>query len=223
MKRKTLITSLVTIVILAGIGAFIGPKIYRDYFVTPAADKPTADLASGQSTSVSVTSLAGKWTVSYGSYAGYRVKEVLNGTDVTVTGRTKKVTGQVVAANGQLTRAKITVPVADIATDETQRDNYFRTQALQTDQYPNATFEVTQAVQLDKGVNATYQIPGKLTLHGVQKQVTVSVKTAYDGKNVQLAGSIPITFSDYQVTAPSLGFVKVEKQGSIEFFLVLNK
>nr|WP_245542796.1 hypothetical protein [Pseudoclavibacter soli] len=35
------------------------------------------------------------------------------------------------------------------------------------------------------------------------------------------AGSIPITFADFGVTAPSLGFVSVEDHGEVEFLLNL--
>jgi hypothetical protein len=35
----------------------------------------------------------------------------------------------------------------------------------------------------------------------------------------QVSGSIPITFEDYGVEAPSLGFVEVEDQGFVEFLL----
>ncbi len=44
-----------------------------------------------------------------------------------------------------------------------------------------------------------------------------------NGDGGQLSGSIPITFADYGVTAPSLGFVTVEKTGSVEFLLNLEK
>lgn len=39
---------------------------------------------------------------------------------------------------------------------------------------------------------------------------------------MQVIGSIPITFADFDVEAPSLGFVTVEDEGSIEFSLQLQ-
>ena len=38
---------------------------------------------------------------------------------------------------------------------------------------------------------------------------------------VQVVGSVPITFSDFDVEAPSLGFVTVDDAGSVEFGLDL--
>jgi hypothetical protein len=39
---------------------------------------------------------------------------------------------------------------------------------------------------------------------------------------VQVIGSVPVTFADFGVEAPSLGFVTVEDEGSIEFSLQLQ-
>jgi hypothetical protein len=43
------------------------------------------------------------------------------------------------------------------------------------------------------------------------------------GASGQVAGSIPITFSDFGVDAPNLGFVKVEDSGAVEFSLQLER
>ena len=46
---------------------------------------------------------------------------------------------------------------------------------------------------------------------------TVDLSTvARDSDQVQIVSSSPITFADYGIEAPSLGFVSVEDQGSIE-------
>jgi hypothetical protein len=34
-----------------------------------------------------------------------------------------------------------------------------------------------------------------------------------------VSGSIPVTFSDYGVEAPSLGFVSVQDKGTVEFLV----
>jgi hypothetical protein len=42
-------------------------------------------------------------------------------------------------------------------------------------------------------------------------------------EGVDISGSIPVTFADYGIQAPSLGFVRVEDAGSVEFLLRLAK
>ena len=42
------------------------------------------------------------------------------------------------------------------------------------------------------------------------------------GRCVDASGSIPLTFADFGIEAPDLGFVSVEDQGSVEFLLHLT-
>lgn len=219
------------VLVLGAVGAVAGPAIYRDFIAPPAAELPSVGQSNGGSASESggaldPATLAGEWAVSDGSEAGYRVDEVLNGTDVTVTGRTPEVTGTFAVGGDGLTleAASLTVDVASIQTDSAQRDAFFRDQALRTGEFPDATFVLTAPVTLSEapksGATVRASATGDLTIAGTTRSVTLDVEVASDGKTAQLAGSIPITFADYGVTAPSLGFVSVEPQGFVEFQLV---
>ncbi|MCP1131673.1 YceI family protein, partial [Robbsia andropogonis] len=53
----------------------------------------------------------------------------------------------------------------------------------------------------------------------VTKDVTAKLQVGLNGDGVDISGSVPITFSDYGVQAPSLGFVKVDDAGSVEFLV----
>ena len=144
-----------------------------------------------------------------------------------MVGRTKDVEGTAEVSGGSLTKATVTVEVAKITTPESARDAYFRDTALQTDQHPTATFTLTEPVDVSKALDGTTQdvtLTGTMDLHGVQEPVTADaqVAVAKDG-TVQVAGSVPITFADYGVEAPSLGFVTVDPKGSVEFSLDLAK
>ncbi|WP_345065400.1 YceI family protein [Leifsonia kafniensis] len=226
--KTTVITSIaLVVVLLGGAAAVFGPAFYRDVIVGPAAAAPVDDLGTVAPSTLTADELAGEWTVSAGSYAGYRVDEVLNGTDVTVTARTETVTGTITATATEITAVSIDVDVASIATDEAARDNYFRTQAIDTATNPTATFVLTEPITAPadptSGESQTVSATGILTLNGVSKDVTVDLTAALDGDGVKIAGQIPITFSDFNVTAPNLGFVKVEDAGSIDVLLNLTK
>lgn len=229
MKKRTRIT-LVTAgiaVVAIGAAAFAGPLIYRDYFVAPAESAPTLSASASAGASVTVDELQGDWSVGKNSFAGYRVDEVLNGTDVTVTGRTAKVTGSLTVAGEALTAARIEVDVASIATDSGSRDSYFRDTAMQAGKHPTATFVLTSPVVATgapaAGVSQQVDATGELTLAGVTRTVTVKLDAVLDGGRAQVVGSIPIVFSDFGVNAPNLGFVKVEDHGTVEFSLTLEK
>lgn len=227
-------------VIALGVAAAIaGPMIYRDVIAAPAADTPSLTASESTETTDSsdeaatgaldATALAGAWSVSDGSEAGYRVDEVLNGTDVTVTGRTDDVTGTFTIGDTGLTldAAELTVDVASIATDSENRDEYFRSQAMNVSEFPTATFTLTDPVTLDSapasGEVVKTQATGELTLAGKTQTVTAEIELKSDGTTAEIAGSIPITFADFGVEAPSLGFVSVEDSGSVEFQLTAAK
>jgi polyisoprenoid-binding protein YceI len=178
--------------------------------------------ATREASTLDDTDLSGEWTVGGDSEAGYRVHEVLNGSDVTVTGRTDSVSGSATVAGTSITTATITVRVADIATDSAQRDSYFRDSAMDAAAFPTATFALTAPVAdaVPSGSGTTkVEATGNLTLHGVTKPVTATLEVGLNGDGVDISGSVPITFSDYGVQAPSLGFVRVDDAGSVEFLV----
>lgn len=236
-SQKILIGVGVGVLLLGGAAAIAGPVIYRDFIAPPAAEAPSLsadedvmDPSTESSTgALDPADLAGSWAVADDSEAGYRVDEVLNGTDVTVTGRTSDVSGTFTIADSGLTleAAELTVDVASITTDSDQRDSYFRDQALNASEYPTATFTLTKPVTLESAPNSgdvvQAEATGELTIAGVTQSVTAIVEVQSDGTTAAIAGSIPITFADFGVEAPNLGFVSVEPTGFVEFQLTADR
>jgi len=230
MQKKTKIGLWIAggVVVLGGAALVIGPSVYAGYAnsvveaaptIAPATSSPMTDATAP---AVNADDLSGSWSVGADSFAGYRVDEVLQNQDVTVTGRTSDVTGDLTVEALSLTAATITVDVASIATDESARDAYFRDTAMNVGEFPTATFTLTEPVTIEApvaGVAQTVSAVGELTMHGVTQPVTVELQAALTDAGGQVVGSIPITFSDYDVEAPDLGFVSVEDAGAIEFSL----
>ena len=230
MKKRTVVT--VSIIagalLLGGTAAIAGPIIYRDVIVGEAEAVPTvtaAPSASASATAIDPAALSGSWAVTDGSFAGYRVDEVLNGTDVTVVGRTEEVTGSLTVDDLTLTTADLTVDVASITTDSSSRDAYFRDVALRASDHPEATFTLTGPVAATAtpvvGEVQTLSATGDLTIAGVTRSVTVELQAVLNDGSGQVAGGIPIRFADFGVEAPNLGFVSVEPDGFVEFSLVI--
>ncbi|MCO7222242.1 YceI family protein [Klenkia sp. PcliD-1-E] len=208
---------------LAGVvvvGAVAGPLVHAA-LQEDAAPARTVQVQESDAPLVEVTD--GTWTIGPGSSAGYRVDEVLGGADVTVAGTTDQVSGSVVVSGGDLQSAQVDVDMASVATDSGRRDSYFRDSVVEVGQFPTATFAVDRAVDLPEltGTPVTVPVAGSLTVHGVTQEVAVDLSVVRTADGVQASGSIPVTFSDFDVTAPDLGFVSVEDSGSIEFFLSL--
>ena len=115
-----------------------------------------------------------------------------------------------------------------VTSDETRRDAQFNDRIMQTATYPTATFELTEPIDLgqipDQGTEVTYSATGDLTLHGVTKSVTFDLTGLWSGSTIQIAGSIAITFEDYNIADPSFaGIVSTEDHGTLEFALNLER
>jgi polyisoprenoid-binding protein YceI len=216
-RRAWWITGGAVAVVAAAIG---GPLVYAAL----EGDAPPAPTVQVQpSDAALVDDTDGTWTVAPDSSAGYRVHEVLNGADVTVAGATDQVTGTVVINGGDLADADVTVDVASITTDSGQRDSYFRGNVMDVDTNPTATFSVTQPADLPEltGTPVTVPVTGELTLKGVPQQVQTEISVVRTAAGVDVSGSVPVTFGDHGIDAPDLGFVRVDDQGAVEFFLHL--
>ena len=172
-------------------------------------------------------SLDGTWKVASGSTAGYRVKETLFGQSATAVGRTTAVTGEFTLAGTTVPTASFSVDLTQVSSDRSQRDGQFQGRIMDTAQFPTATFELTNPIDLGSvpanGVEITPKATGKLTLHGTTKTVTVDLTAKRTGNNIQVLGSIPITFADYGIDNPSGGPASVGDNGTLEFLLVLAK
>ena len=208
--------------VVVAAGAVGGPLVYAAL----EEDAPPAPTVQAQPSDVAlVAETDGTWTVAPGSSAGYRVHEVLNGADVTVAGTTDQVTGSVVIAEGDLAVGQVVVDVASITTDRSQRDAYFRDNVMDVATHPDATFTVTEAADLPEltGTPVTVPVTGELTLAGTTQPVEVDLSVVRTADGVDVSGSVPVTFGDYGIDAPNLGFVRVDDQGAVEFLLRLTE
>ncbi len=235
MTRRRLLIAATVLVAVVALAAIVGPRIYASSQAdvpppltvesSAAAPAPTATTSATDSAPAPSSEDDGSWSVGQGSEAGYRVEEVLNGQDVTVVGRGEEVSGSAEVADGSLTAAEVTVQVASVATDSDRRDQYFRGRAMQVEAHPTATFTLTEPVSLPTigSAASAVEATGTLELAGTTRPVTATIQVVREADTVKASGSIPVTFSDFGIDAPDLGFVKVEDSGTVEFLVVLRR
>ena len=230
--KKPLLWGLGIVIVLIVVVVAAGPWFYRE-FIAGEADP---ELALPTRLEAATTDVDGTWTVVPGpsedatrTQAGYRVDEMLRGSPLTVNGRTPQVTGEAVVAASKLESATITVDVASITSPESARDNQFRgADILDAAQFPTAEFHVTQPVDVaavpETGASITLDVPASMTIKGVTRDITAKVDVQRAGETIIAAGSVPVTWTDFNVTPPDFaGFVTVEPTGSIEFLVNLAK
>ncbi len=231
--------------VLAALGA-AGPFIYIHFFnstpaalsLSPGTSASTSSSAApagstGTANTAASGAVAGTWTAGAGSVVGYRVNEVLLGQNATAVGRTTSVTGHLTIAGTAATAASFSVPMDTIHSDKSQRDAQFDGRIMDVAQYPTGTFTLTSPIDLGPppavGVIKSYTAHGRLTLHGTTRAVTFTLTaergTARNGgAQIEVAGDIPVLFSDYNIQNPSFsGFVTTQDHGLLEFLLVFTK
>ncbi|WP_426301106.1 YceI family protein [Arthrobacter sp. R-11] len=229
-KRPWILVAVAAVAVLAALAAIFGPQLYAQSqgpAPAPLSVASSSSTASGAASSPAAASSTdtGTWTVASASQAGYRIKEVLNGADVTVVGRSEKVSGSATVSGTQLTKAKIDVDVASIATDSGNRDDYFRGTVMKADAFPTASFTLSAPATIPplSSAPATVEAKGTLELAGEKRDVTAKLQVVRDGAKVSVSGTIDLVLADFGITAPDLGFVKVENTGSVEFLVHLEK
>jgi polyisoprenoid-binding protein YceI len=240
MSRKLL----VPIVAVAALLVLGGGAVYTYFFSGLRTTPPALALASpspARSSPSPATSSAGTttWTVGSDSLAGYRVKEQFVGQSSPheAVARTGAVSGQVTITQSgtdyQLTGATISVQLSALASVDsvagynvTNRDRVVQ-RSLDVSSFPTAVFVADGGVTLPAGAASgqavSMSVPGKLTIHGVTKEVTATLEMRVSGGTAQVAGTIATTMTDFGVSPPSIGFTTVQPAVTIEVSLNLNR
>ena len=247
MTRNRSILALIAILAIAAGGYLAYDNVLRGDVVAPlalpsaapsdAATSPSAAAPSDVAASTAPSSaaadgaVAGTWTVTTGTEAGYRVREQLANllAESDAIGRTSDVTGSITVVDAgdgaQLTAGEISIDTTTIASNESRRDNRLRTEGLQTDQFPTASFKLTQPVDIPAaavaGTATDVTLVGDLTLHGVTKSVQIPAQAVLSNGQIQVAGSLTFPLADFQITAPNIGgfIVSIADTGTLEFLV----
>jgi polyisoprenoid-binding protein YceI len=190
----------------------------------------TGSSAAGPSTAPDSASgaVAGSWRVASGSVVGYRVQEVLAGQNNTAVGRTSDISGGMTISGTTVTAASFTVQMATVHSDQSERDAQFDGRIMDTASYPTGTLTLTTPIDLgtllSDGEIRSYQAGAKLTLHGHTRAVAFGLQAERTGTGIEVSGSIPIVFADYDITNPSFGgFVTTQDHGLLEFLVNFSR
>ena len=227
---RILLVSVLALAVTVTAGTWVYINVLRD-------DAPERlSLDAGSETEATTTTAAapaattgvdGTWKIASGSQAGYRVKEVLFGQSAEAVGRTSDVTGTFTIAGTQVTAGSFTVDMTTVTSDQSRRDGQFQGRIMEVSTYPTATFAITSPIDLGsvpaEGQEIEVTATGKLTLHGTTRTETFPLQAKRSGATIVVAGSIPVTFADYNISNPSGGPAQTEDNGELEFRLNFSR
>jgi polyisoprenoid-binding protein YceI len=224
---------------LAGV-VVLGFGVIYFVFLPTSSPKPftlktsTVSAATTSPTTRSSTGLAGRWALSAGSQAGYRVREQLAflPAQSDAVGRTSSITGTATLAQSKgavtITSASFNVAVNTLKSDRSMRDEKIHSIGLESDRYPTATFVLSAPLALPasalSGHVARVPATGVLDVHGTSRHETIPLELTLSGSTLQAAGSLRFPWSDFGMSAPSIGgFVTVTDKATMEFDLRLQR
>ena len=193
-----------------------------------------ASTGSTSSASTSTASAGGHWSVATGSQAGYRVREKLAflPAQSDAVGRTSSVTGEATLTESKgtitITAASFDVAVNTLKSDRSMRDEKIHEIGLESNHYPTARFVLSAPVTLTTSAATGHvkraSVTGVFTIHGTSKRETLPVELTLAGSTLEAAGSLTFPWSEFGMTAPSLGgFVNVTEKATMEFDLRLRR
>ena len=161
------------------------------------------------------------YVVGEGSEATFTVEEKLSSlplpNDAVV--RTTALSGEV-HFDGRL--SVIDIQLHELESDQSRRDRYIREKMFPND--PIATFTLPDARPLPEGFSngeeVSTEIIGQLEIKGVQAPVIFQVEARDDGDVVHILGRTSFVWSDFGMTAPTVGsFVSVTDEVAVEILI----
>ena len=200
----------------------------------PAALDPAPTTTAGEAAAEEegAASPDGTWQVSDDgrSFVGYRVREQLASlpSPNEAVGRSTAVTGTMQVARDTVESARIEADLTQLTSDEPRRDNAIRERGLESAQYPTATLELAEPIKLAstpaEGEEVEGQGTARLTVHGVTREVDLSVQGRWNGSTIQVVGQLPVRMSDFQIEPPRFGpVVSIEDGLNVDFNLVFER
>jgi polyisoprenoid-binding protein YceI len=188
---------------------------------TPSATPSAADCNVEQA----VAEAPNVFTVaSEDSTASYTAQEELASVGANeAVGTTNAIIGSILLSesNVPLSCSNFAVDMRTMESDESRRDNYLRSNVLQSDTYPFATFVVAAVHGPESGLvdgeTTTLQLVGDLTIHGVTKSVTWDAEVTLDGDTLTGTATTTFLIADFGMEKPIVGPVV-----SIDDEIVLN-
>lgn len=221
---------LVVVIVVVAVVIIAGPSLYR---AARGGDDTPQTVIDTSEVEAAATDLDGTWTVvpgipPNGTVAGYTVEEILRGEPVTVVGTTSRVTGEVGIAGDVLRSGSFRVRMDGLSTDIGARDDMARSAGiLDAEGHPVSTLTLAEPVDLtglpDDGTTEVVPMLVDLTIKGVTTRTPVDVTVLRSGEQLIASGSVPLTWTEVGVEPPSLGFVTVAPEGTVDFRVVLEK
>lgn len=121
---------------------------------------------------------------------------------------------------GGLDAFEISIPAASLSSPKEGLDKNMH-KALKVKDHPDITFRLAR---LEPGAAGTLKGIGTLRIAGVEREVTLNLKTRRDGATLAVTGETALLMTDYGITPPKamLGMLKTDPKVTVTFETLLT-
>lgn len=174
------------------------------------------------------------WLISlvYISNAGAQVYTTSSGT---IKFFSKTTAENIDAANNQVKAAldsktgnlEFAVSINSFLFKKALMQKHFQENYMESEKFPKSTFKgsITDNAAVKYGTDGTYpvSVKGKLTMHGVTKEVVVPGKITISGSKAVLSGDFNVLLEDYNIKVPANNASQIARSIKVSVECTLQK
>ena len=125
-------------------------------------------------------------------------------------------------------RISIAMPIKSFEFKDQLMEDHFNEKYMESGKFPEAKFDGTLSgfatTNLKKDGTYTVNVAGKLTMHGITKDVKTTAKLTVKGGNISVAeAQFKVLVADYEIKVPTPVRDKIAKEATISVTLNLTK
>ncbi len=144
-------------------------------------------------------------------FAGALAKYGIEAGNAEVIGSTTAIQGELrlnlADPTNALVAGRFAVNLPSLATTRSQRDDWIRNNALESNKYPTAEFVATAIenapTAYTEGEEVTFQLLGDLTVRDITQAVTFDVTATFSGDTITGVATAPMQLTDFGFSPPS--------------------
>ncbi len=125
-----------------------------------------------------------------------------------IEARTSKAQSVIDTDTGEIA---VKIPIRSFVFPNGLMQEHFNENYMESGKYPFATFKGRINEKVDWTKDGTYPVTatGKLNIHGVEQDRTISGKLEVTGGQLQLDAGFPVALADYNIRIPTVVFHKI--------------
>ena len=123
----------------------------------------------------------------------------------------------------QVTGANVTIEAARLTTGHPERDADMRQDFLEVERFPTIEFRVDESLvprPVADAVSWDLVLQGKLTVHGISRDVQVPTSVSVAGERITARGRIHLDMRDYSIRVPRLFLIPMKSEVLVGFEVV---